>query len=311
MAINALQVAWLCRLAKKGVLRPGGSMIEFGPQDIVCSRRALEILSQANPGWKKIDEVFDSEKPRLVKPAAFYELFGVARYKSVDGGDPRADWLWNLNEPFRIAEKFDIATNFGTFEHVFNIGTAFYSLHEVLRPGGLALHVLPAFGDIDHGFFNIHPTVYFDLAEANGYAIEDLCYVDRWDIRVRVFESNLAPDYDFDSLPIGMTQLRDPAMLKNTTAAGFVKNYQRSDTIEHGAAFPGRCYDYCLVALRKTVDRPFCYPMQGIYRSPSSAAATSAAPAPGDGLLIGLARKYLPPKAKAMFRRWRARLRGA
>jgi hypothetical protein len=309
MAINALQVAWLCRLRKKGVLRASSSMIEFGPQDIVCSRRALEMLSRSNPAWTKLDEVFDGNKPRFVKPAAFYELFGVVQYKSADGSDSRSDWIHDLNEPFRIAEKFDIATNFGTFEHVFNIGTAFHSLHEVLCPGGVALHVLPTFGDIDHGFFNIHPTVYFDLAEANGYAIEDFCYVDRWDIRVRVFEANLQPDYDFDSLPIGMKQLRDAATLKNMTAAGFVENYQRRDTVVHGAAYPGRCYDYCLVALRKTDDRPFRHPMQSIYRSP--APGSEPAPPNQDGALIQIARKYLPPGIKTALRRMRARLRGA
>lgn len=304
MAINALQVAWLCRLAKKGVLRPGSSMIEFGPQDLLCSRRALEVLSRANPAWSKLDDVFDGEKPRSVKPTAFYELFGVRRYKSVDGGDPRSDWIRDLNKPFHTFEKFDVATNFGTFEHVFNIGTAFHSLHDVLRPDGVALHVLPAFADIDHGFFNIHPTVYFDVASANGYAIEDFCYVDRWDIRVRVFEENLQSDYDFDALPIGMAQLRDPAVLKNMTAAGFVENYQRSDTILHGATFPGRCYDYCLVALRKTADRPFRYPVQGIYQASVGAPARAMR----RSTPMQLARKYLPARVKDVLRRIRRAL---
>jgi SAM-dependent methyltransferase len=315
MAINALQVAWLCRLAKKGVLRPGSSMIEFGPQDIVCSRRAVEVLALFNPVWTRINEVFDGDKPRFVRPEAFYALFGVTSYKSVDGSDTRSEWLWNLNEPFRIAETFDIATNFGTFEHVFNIGSAFQSLHDVLRPGGVALHVLPTFADIDHGFFNIHPTLYFDLAEANGYEIEDLCYVDRWDIRVRVFEENLRPDYDFDALPIGMKQLRDPVTLKNMTAAGFVENYQRRETVLHGSTYPGRCYDYCLVALRKTKDSAFRHPMQGLYGgNPATQGADVRYPLKaaggGGGPLVTLARKYLPPSAKKLLRRIRDTLRG-
>ena len=265
MAINALQVAWLSRLAKKGIIGKGDSIIEFGPQDLLCSRRAVEIHAHLNPDWSKMDEIYDGEKPRPVKAAAFYELFGITNYKSVDGQDPRADWLWNLNEPFRVSERFDIATNFGTFEHVFNIAAAFCSIHDVLRTGGVALHVMPAFADIDHGFFNIHPTTYFDLAEANNYVIEDLCYVDRWDIRNRVFEADLRPDYNFDSLPIRMEQLRDPLVLKHRVSAHFVESYQLPETLFHGASFPGRCYDYCLVALRKAINRQFRQPMQGIY----------------------------------------------
>src|SRR3954470_23927321 len=110
VAINALQVAWLSRLATKGVIRKGDSIIEFGPQDLLCSRQAVAIHAHLNPAWSKIDEVFDGNKPRPVKPSAFYELFGIAKYKSVDGSDPRSDWHCNLNHPFRIEEKFDIAT---------------------------------------------------------------------------------------------------------------------------------------------------------------------------------------------------------
>ena len=268
MAINALQVAWLARLAKKNIIRRGSSIIEFGPQDLLCSRRAVEIHAPLNRAWTKIDEVFDGERPRPVKPSAFYELFGVTHYKSVDGSDPRSDWHWNLNERFRIREQFDVATNFGTFEHVFNIGAAFHSMHDVLRPGGVALHVMPAFADIDHGFFNIHPTTYLDVARANEYVVEDLCYLDRWDIRVRVFEKNLRPDYEFDDLPIGMEQLKNPAALKEITAASFVRNYNLPDTLQYGQEFPGRCFDYCLVALRKQSKRAFQYPNQGIYDAP-------------------------------------------
>lgn len=277
MAINALQVAWLARLVRKGILRPGSSMIEFGPQDLLCSRKAVEIHAPLNPGWSKIDEVFDGEAPRPVKPSAFYALFGVTRYKSVDGSDPRSDWHWNLNRPFRVREKFDIATNFGTFEHVFNIGAAFHSMHDVLRRGGVALHVMPSFADIDHGFFNIHPTAYFDLAQANGYVVEDLCYLDRWDIRVRVFESDPHADYDFDALPIGMKELRNPSALKEITAASFVRNYQLPETQVHGAQFPGKCFDYCLAALRKTSDTAFRYPNQGLYHAGLSGVADATA----------------------------------
>jgi hypothetical protein len=101
--------------------------------------------------------------------------------------------------------------------------------------------------------------------------IEDLCYVDRWDIRNRVFETDLRPEYDFDALPIRMEQLRDPQVLKRRVSAHFVENYQLPETLFHGSSFPGRCYDYCLVALRKTMSRHFQHPMQGIYgRNPAT-----------------------------------------
>jgi hypothetical protein len=99
------------------------------------------------------------------------------------------------------------------------------------------------------------------------------------DIRVGLYEADLQPDYDFDALPIRMEHLRDPAVIKNMTAAGFVENYQHPDTIVHGAGFPGRCFDYCLVALRKSSNRAFRYPMQGTYGESSR---------PKQGLSLGM-----------------------
>jgi hypothetical protein len=132
-------------------------------------------------------------------------------------------------------------------------------------PGGVALHVLPAFGDINHGFFNVHPTVYLDLAAANNYTIDDICYVDRWDIRNRVLEADLSQDFDFDSLPIRIEHLRDRNTLQRTVTELFIANASRADTKLYGAGFDSLFYDYCLVALRKNDDRAFQNPVQGLY----------------------------------------------
>jgi hypothetical protein len=139
-------------------------------------------------------------------------------------------------------------------------------MHDALHAGGIALYVLPTFGDIDHGFYNVHPTMYFDLAKANGYAIEDFHYVDRWDIRNRVLESDVMADVDFESLPIQAKHVLNPSVLKRMVTETFVENYYRQDTQRHGAAFPSVLYDYCLCALRKVDDSAFRVPIQRIYR---------------------------------------------
>jgi len=269
MAINALQVAWISRLAEKKIIRSGDSIIEFGPQDLACSRHVIELYARRHCTISelpaKVEQLYDGDHLRQVKPQAFYEIFGTSKYRSVDLSDPRADWLRDFNVPFRLREKFDIATNFGTAEHVFNIAAVFRSIHDILRIGGVALHVLPAFGDINHGFFNIHPTTYFDLAAANSYVIEDFCYVDRWDIRNLAFEVDRKLEIDFDNLPIRMEHLKDRDTLQRLVTNRFVENAQHPDTLHYGPKFPSLFYDYCIVALRKKVDRPFRFPIQGIY----------------------------------------------
>ena len=269
MAINALQVAWFSRLRSKGILSSGQSVIEFSPQDVLASRSAVGRYGrQHNPPAiveALLNEIFDGETPRPTGIPAFYRLFGVERYRSADVFDHRADWLRDFNIHVRFREQFDIATNFGTAEHVFNIGHVFHSMHDALRPGGVALHILPAFGDIDHGFYNIHPTTYFDVAAANKYTIEDFCYVDRWDIRNKMLEAGVIADIDFEALPIRIEHLKRRPVLQRMVTERFVENYNDPDTKRFGADFPGVLYDYCGVALRKNGSGGFRLPMQGYY----------------------------------------------
>jgi len=281
MGINALQVAWMSRLAQKGIIGPGNSVVEFGPQDVFCSRQAVEIHGRKHCALSKLsavlDEMYDGQTRRDVVPSVFYSIFGVTRYRSVDLIDPRADWMRDCNIPFTLPEQFDIVTNFGTSEHVFNISAVFRSMHDIVRPGGVMLHVLPAFGDIDHGFYNIHPTVYFDLAAANGYKIEDICYVDRWDIRNCRYEADLSASVDFDALPIRVEHMTDRPILQRMVTKQFVENYSHPDTVLYGPKYDSPIYDYCTVALRKIEDSAFRFPVQKIYgvNTPSPAAANS------------------------------------
>jgi hypothetical protein len=144
MGINALTVAWISRLASKALIPPGTSILEFGPQDLVhCSRTVVELHGlRHNPRnlvAARIQEIFENDQPRPFGAAAFYRLFGIARYRSVDLIDPRADWKRDMNRVFRLPERFELATNFGTAEHIFNVAAIFQSMHDALKPGGLSL----------------------------------------------------------------------------------------------------------------------------------------------------------------------------
>jgi hypothetical protein len=282
MGINTLQVAWFSRLAKKGVLVPGQSVVEFSPQDLVSSRQAVRQYGSRHNSpdvvERLLDEIFDGESARTTGISAFYQMFGATRYRSADLLDPRADWRLDFNQVIRLPEQFTVATNFGTAEHVFNIGNVFRSMHDALCPGGVALHVLPAFGDVNHGFYNIHPTIYFDLAAANDYTIEDICYGDRWDIRNKALETDLAADFDFDSLPIQIEHMTQRSVLQRMVTERFVENYGHPDTKRFSSGFPGILYDYCIVALRKNYDRDFRPPLQGYYGGGAASANATTPP---------------------------------
>jgi SAM-dependent methyltransferase len=68
--------------------------------------------------------------------------------------------------------EFDIVTNHGTSEHVFNQANVFKLMHDLTVVGGLMIHAVPTpnFGT-GHGFYFYDETIFNDLAFANGYEI--------------------------------------------------------------------------------------------------------------------------------------------
>ena len=111
--------------------------------------------------------------------ALFYRvIFGCEHYRAIDlHGTARATRA-DLNVPLDLDEQFDLVTNLGTGEHVFNQYQFYRTTHERTRAGGLMYHALPHQGAYDHGFFNYQPTFIFDLAAANGYELLLLVYTD-------------------------------------------------------------------------------------------------------------------------------------
>ncbi len=73
-------------------------------------------------------------------------------------------------------KTFDICLNFGTTEHLVNQFNAFKVMHEAVKPGGYIFHQVPATGYINHGYFNYHPLMFRELAEANLYETVALWY---------------------------------------------------------------------------------------------------------------------------------------
>jgi SAM-dependent methyltransferase len=101
----------------------------------------------------------------------FKACLDYKKYTAIDfHGTPDARKL-DLNYPLDLGEQFDILVNAGTAEHIFDVGQFFRTAHEVTRPGGLMVHVMPYRGWLEHGFYSFNSTFYWDLAAANGYTM--------------------------------------------------------------------------------------------------------------------------------------------
>jgi hypothetical protein len=110
----------------------------------------------------------------------FYEVFfSPDNMQAVDLQGTTTALRLDLNVPISLDRRFGVVINHGTAEHIFNIAQVFATMHHYTLPGGLMIHESPFTGWIEHGFYNLQPTLFFDLAAANHYGllgmfIEDL-----------------------------------------------------------------------------------------------------------------------------------------
>ena len=267
MGIGSVTLVWLEELCERGVFAGLRSIFELGPQDLFVARELLERVVRkhraAEAATEALAELFRFSPEDTGNQEAFYRIFGFESYSSCDALDHRAQHQIDLNLPMPEIGSYDCVTNFGTAEHVYSIGQVFRSTHGLLRPGGVALHVLPAFGDVNHGFYNIHPCLYFDLANANGYEVVDFRYVDN--IKVRNRRQNATPDYQqLGELAWGRYEGMKQIELSRALSQQYAANVCSAETQAHLAAHPADyVVDYCFAALRKSeVDGPFLDPFQ-------------------------------------------------
>ncbi|HTO59731.1 MAG TPA: methyltransferase domain-containing protein [Bradyrhizobium sp.] len=277
MAIGSIHVEWLSRLARKGILGTSYSLLDLGPQDVQVSRSYMTEVARRHLDRGKtqrtIDAVFDGEAPRPDGQQAFYSVFGCESYASVDLLDKRATYRFDLNNATPDIGSFDVVTNFGTIEHVFDIGQAFRSLHGLVKPGGVSLHCMPAFAFIDHGFYNIHPILFVELATANAYDIVDFSYVDNMFVRNSKHGAGV---FDFDKLPIKLADTNNTQLFMSKVVDQFRHNIETTprEAVHGYSAF---IFDLLFVALRRTDRSPAALrpAIQGAFAS-GGAMATDA-----------------------------------
>jgi SAM-dependent methyltransferase len=190
MAISVIEYQLIRSLQEQNLFPRGGDLLEIGEAnwygDIGLDQLRADIARFAPPE----------------RQAALLEMLAAAERR----GDVRAQWdmakvFWHtflspasitaidfdgteiahkldLNQPIDIGQRFDIVHNAGTLEHVFDIAQAFRNMHNLTRPGGVMIHHAPFVGWVDHGFYALQPTLFWDLAEANNYHVAAMVYAE-------------------------------------------------------------------------------------------------------------------------------------
>jgi SAM-dependent methyltransferase len=267
MVMSCVMVHWLERLANKGVLKPGQSMLEFGPQDVDIRPPLLLAVASRLLGKeeaaRRIAAAYDGDAFRSTDQAKFYALFGITKYRSLDPFDKRSEYRYDLGVKVPIFSTFDVVTNFGTAEHVFNIDNVFKTAYDLLPVGGILLNVNPAHGDIDHGFYNLHPILFRTLAQHSGFEIVDYQFIDDIATRTELLKRSPHAIFDFEELPIKLADMADEGRFKKLVYERFISNaIDPSRAAIWNEQDPPMVFDYNFVALRKSSAAGFQAPYQ-------------------------------------------------
>lgn len=208
----------------------GSAEMHFAKQDITSSpyKESIRLAIKQICGKILTDDQLDSLANRA--PASqFFSFIGVD-YKALDTDGmygPAFDFNFDSVYPSDRG-AYCLTVNAGTTEHLINQMNAFTVAHDLTRPGGLMIHVVPFLGLIDHGFFNYNPNFFSSLARCNSYEVLGL-----W----------VCPTNSATLLPWA-----------NGT---ILKHLKVSQEQEHSINL------FC--ALRKTNDVEFCVPFQKCY----------------------------------------------
>jgi hypothetical protein len=180
MAITSYILDYLLMLNAK-LDTAGRSVLELGESqtfEFDLARflpRISEITGQPETGLaSELAAARSSVAPRIpfLEARLIYRwLFGCADYHAVDLGAANELYRLDLNYPFDLERRFDMVINNGTSEHIFNQANVFAMMHHHTEVGGHMIHYTPCLGWIDHGFYNVQPTFFFDLAKYNCYEV--------------------------------------------------------------------------------------------------------------------------------------------
>lgn len=231
MAISGVHYRLLKEHAN--LLKRGGSLLEIGEANWYGDVEPVECILHDNQlendpfyfRYNTFKKTIESGNLFAIARIAYEVLWSPKVVHSVDINGTKDAFRQDLNGPLKLPRKYDTIINHGTAEHVFNIAHVFKSMHDACVTGGYMIHESPFTGWVDHGFYTLQPTLFYDVAHANEYEVISLsiCEIKSGTIiRVESREHLHA-----------LTELPNNALL--------------------------------FVVMRKTVDKPFRIPMQGVY----------------------------------------------
>lgn len=130
-------------------------------------------------GWSDLAERQDHPPDYFPDDKDFCRLLGYERALAVDvDGREGAEIVFDLNLPLppELHDRFDVVYNNGTLEHLFNVPMALDNIFKFLRVGGTVIHSCLMNNEVEHGFYQFSPTLFYDYYANNNWSVLD-CFI--------------------------------------------------------------------------------------------------------------------------------------
>lgn len=174
LGIGAIKL--LLELYNRKLLEDKTSVLDIGSQELHLTLLDFTSLIEA-AGILDYDAAPFSDLehypgvPRL-SAAPFYNLLGLSRYKSIDINEDYGAIPLDLNYPLEdtsLYNSFDVVTDFGGAEHVFNMPEVYRSIHRLCKPQGLIIAIQGLYGG--NGYYSFDHSFFEGISMANRYSI--------------------------------------------------------------------------------------------------------------------------------------------
>ena len=156
---------------------PAPRVLSLGYPDIVAKRSDVRDLFGVDVESVNDSGLWHSVKFELPETGEFFEKIG-SKLDCVDIVASRGvERIVDLNYPEDLGQ-YDLVIDGGTIEHCFMAGQAILNAAGAVKPGGRIMHGTPM-SMVNHGFWNVCPTLYYDFYTQNGWEIEAWIGVNR------------------------------------------------------------------------------------------------------------------------------------
>lgn len=195
MGLGPAAIKLNLELRERGFYKNIESAIEMGSQELILTQADFEALvCAANvPNYKKENFINLANWPGSPRCCSkpFYEMLGVKKYSCIDLDREHGAIPLDLNFPLEdlsLYGQYDLVTDYGNNEHVFNTVEAYRSMHRLCKQQGFIIIAQALYGG--NGYYAYNPSFFEGIAAANNYKIIFSSYVPVFHPRTKAASAN-------------------------------------------------------------------------------------------------------------------------